>query len=72
LEKSKLKRSPNFLFSASAKAASEVRSPPKVEAAPTPAVENNVGAAAAAAIDEDLFDDEDLDELDENLENLQI
>lgn len=57
---------------ASAKAASEVRSPPKAEAAPTPAVENNVGAAAAAAIDEDLFDDEDLDELDENLENLQI
>ena len=62
-----------LFFSASAKAASEVRSPPKVEAAPTPAaVENNVGAAAAAAIDEDLFDDEDLDELDENLENLQI
>ena len=31
-----------------------------------------VNGAAAAAIDEDLFDDEDLDELDENLENLEI
>ena len=31
-----------------------------------------VNGAAAAAIDEDLFDDEDLDELDENLEYLEI
>ena len=35
----------------------------------------NLGAGAddgAAAIDEDLFDDEDLDELEEDLNNLEV
>ena len=37
-------------------------------AAPPPAY----GAAAATVIDEDLFDDEDLDELEEDLDKLEI
>ena len=41
-------------------------------AATQPIPESNGAEAAATAIDEDLFDDEDLDELDENLENLEI
>ena len=30
------------------------------------------GASVAGPIDEDLFDDEDLDELEEDLENLEV
>ena len=30
------------------------------------------GAAAAVAVDEDLFDDEDLDDLEDELDNLEV
>ena len=34
--------------------------------------EETGGAAAAVAVDEDLFDDEDLDDLEDELDNLEM